>query len=340
MSAYDFKLYGFLMSPYSMKMRAYLRYRRIPYQWITGREANDVAHTKVATYMVPVLENPEGEFANDSTYLIDELEQRFPERRTEPNNEADAFLAYLIEDFSDEWLISPFFMHRWNLDRDQAHNSRWILYEVFKGHIVEGQFDQMADGWKQRQTGLLPLVSGMPEAYDLLDESLHAFLDIMERVATSGMFLFGSRPSRAEFAIYGRLSQLLQDLTPTEFMREKYMYTSRWIGVLEDLSGHSGEWQALSTDHEALASSPVADILRLSGKYHLPMLKAVVDAANSGAEAFSVDIGGHAYERKLHPRFVPCLPVLQQRFAVLSDPARESLEPLLKETGCLEYLAT
>lgn len=334
----DYKLYGFLMSPYSMKMRAYLRYRRIPFQWITGKQANDIAHTRVDTYMVPVLENPEGEFANDSTYLIDGLEQEFSERRTEPDNEADAFLAFMVEDFSDEWLISPFFMHRWNLERDQAHNSRWILYEFFDGKVDNDQFDSAADGWTQRQTGLVRAVTGLPETYDLVDESLHAFLSIMERAVKSGLFFFGSRPSRAEFAIYGRLSQLLQDLTPTEFMRERYMFVSRWIGMMEDLSGVAGDWQAVSPDAQTLMSSPIAEILRLSSKYHLPMLKANLDALNTGSDSYSFEIEGRTYHREVHPRFAPCLPALQQRYSALSAEAKRALHDLLDESECLEYL--
>ena len=89
----DYKLYGFTMSPFSMKMRAYFRYRRIPFLWISGQRANDVAQSKVETYMVPVLENPGGEFKNDSTLIIDELEETFFEHRTTPDHEAALYRA-------------------------------------------------------------------------------------------------------------------------------------------------------------------------------------------------------------------------------------------------------
>jgi len=70
------ELYGMLMSPYSMKMRAYLRYRRIPFNWRTGLIANHIAETKVQTYMIPVMGYPDGTFENDSTPIIDKLKQR------------------------------------------------------------------------------------------------------------------------------------------------------------------------------------------------------------------------------------------------------------------------
>ena len=43
------------------------------------------------------------------------LEESIPTRRTEPENEADAFLAFLIEDFADEWLLWPFFRCHFSL---------------------------------------------------------------------------------------------------------------------------------------------------------------------------------------------------------------------------------
>jgi len=36
-----YTLHGFTMSPFSMKMRSYMRYRRIPFIWSTGERANE-----------------------------------------------------------------------------------------------------------------------------------------------------------------------------------------------------------------------------------------------------------------------------------------------------------
>jgi glutathione S-transferase len=223
------QLYGMLMSPYSMKMRAYLRYRRIPFQWCNDARANHIAETKVETYMVPVIKYPNGTFENDSTPIIDKFEASIAQRRTDPENEADAFLAYLIEDFADEWLLWPFFMSRWKTQADQKHNSQWILYEALSGNLPDDGFEAMAEFWANRQIDLVQRVCGSPANDDILNESLHAFLRIMENKVTNGLFFFGSRPSRAEIAIYGILSQLIQDISATADMRENYTFTTRWV---------------------------------------------------------------------------------------------------------------
>ncbi len=334
----EYKLYGFLMSPYSMKMRAYLRYRRIPFTWITGEAANTVAMTKVETYMVPVLEYPNGSFANDSTPLITDLDTRYPERSTTPDDEADAFLSLLVEDFADEWLVGPFFLHRWETEADQAHNASWIIYEYFGGNIDHDQFEAMTQMWRDRQTGLLPAVSGWPESYDMLKSSLREFLDVMERQVSNRPFFFGSRPSRAEFAIYGMLSQLLQDLTANQLMRQHYPLTSRWISVVDELSGFEGEWQKLSESPEAIKQSTVYECLKLSAKYHLPMLQANQAAFDSEQKHYFIEVDGVRHKRRALPRFLPCLPALQAHYQALSDSAKQSLLSVLSESGCLPYL--
>ncbi len=340
MTSADYRLYGMLMSPYSMKMRAYLRYRRIPFRWVNSLEANTVAQTKVSTYMVPVLENPEGVFKNDSTHMITELEGIFPERRADPENEADCFLAHLIEDFADEWLVSPFFLHRWREKLDQKHSSQWIIYEALEGNLDPEKFTLMSDGWKTRQIGLLPYVCGQSDVYDILDESLHAFLRIIENAVSSGLFFFGTRPSRAEFGIYGQLSQLIQDATARDFMHQDYNLTARWVSIIDDLSGKEGDWEPLSTDAGKLSASPVVEILKLCGKYHLPMLQANLEAIESGNQRFAFDVDNRAYARFAHNRHSPCLPALQKRYMAISPDSKEFINTVLADTGCLQYLTS
>lgn len=331
------KLYGMLMSPFSMKMRAYMRYRRIPFQWINDLRSDEVARKKVETYMIPVIEYPEGTFENDSTPIIDKFEKNIPERRTDPENEADAFLAYLIENFADEWLLWPFFMHRWRLETDQKHNSQWILYEGMKGEVKNDDFETMSEFWANRQIDLVAKICGSPGNDDILDDSLQTFLGIMEKAVTKGLFFFGSRPSRAEIAIYGILSQEIQDFTASAFMREKYNFTTRWVSIIDDLSGVEGEWEPLSTDEEKLVSSPVAKMLKLSAKYHLPLLQANEKALANDETTFSFDIDGTDFKRISHDRHSICLPELRKRYAALSSESKAALETVLKETGCMEY---
>ena len=54
------RLYGALGSPYSMKMRAILRYRRLPHLWVQMRADTPNVFAKVKAPVIPVLEYAEG----------------------------------------------------------------------------------------------------------------------------------------------------------------------------------------------------------------------------------------------------------------------------------------
>ena len=70
-------------SPYSVKMRAYLRFRRIPFKWVASMTLQragamnnffDELFPELKAKVIPVLVRPDGTYANDSTLLILELE--------------------------------------------------------------------------------------------------------------------------------------------------------------------------------------------------------------------------------------------------------------------------
>jgi len=163
---------------------------------------------------------------------------------------------------------------------------------------------------------------------------------VIESAVSKQRFFFGSRPSRAEIGLFGILSQEIQDLTTSEFMRTDYNRIRRWLGLIDDMSGCEGEWQPLSTDADKLIASPVAEILKLSAKYHLPLLQANDEALAKGEKSLSFDIDGTPFNRIAHKRHAECLSALQQHYAALSQESKNALQQVLAETGCLPYFAT
>src|SRR6059058_2410376 len=108
------KLAGGFGSPYSRKMRAVLRFRRIPFRWIMRGSTADVGIPPVPVALIPVLVFPgeTGAYDDamiDSTFQIRRLETMFNERSIVPADPAIAFLQELIEDYADEWLTKAMF---------------------------------------------------------------------------------------------------------------------------------------------------------------------------------------------------------------------------------------
>ena len=98
-----YRLIGGAGSPYSMKIRALMRYRRIPFDWMLRNHVGDeVAHVKPP--VIPILHNRQDDsYRNDSTPLVSYLEEQVPTPRSViPDDPCDAFLSYLIEDLAEE----------------------------------------------------------------------------------------------------------------------------------------------------------------------------------------------------------------------------------------------
>jgi glutathione S-transferase len=281
-----------------------------------------------------VLEYPDGSFANDSTPLIHDLEARHADRSIVPVDPGHAFLAQLIEDFADEWLTKAMFGYRWLAEVDQLQMSQWLAFDAFKGGGA-GRIEQFATSFRARQVGRMALVGCTAENFPLIEQSTRRVLGALESHVVNDHWLFGSRPSLAEFGIYGQLSQLGVDPTPQAMLRAEYPHVYRWLLHVDDASGIDGDWQAADAPLAAVVPLLLAEIGRVYG----PFLLANAAALAVGQPMFRIDVDGLPYEQGVFKYQARCLADLRVRHAGLDAASRQRIDPLLDAAGCLTFLA-
>lgn len=332
-----YRLIGELSSPYTVKLRSVLRYRRLPYlfQIRTPTVATELQRLQPA--LVPVLQFPEdGSLHVDSTPLIYLLERRHPgRRRVVPGDPGLALLAHLVEDLADEWISKCMFHYRWQTPADREFAARWIEASHRPGRGDPQLRNHMAD-FIERQVSRMALVGSTEENRPLIEATFRQLLAILERhLTTDGDFLFGSRPSLAEFALMGQLYPMSIDPTPMAIMREAAPFTYLWVERMGDMSGVEGNWRGAEEPHPPA----VVDLLRLAGTHYLPFLQANAHALANGKQELAVQLEGQHFRQGVFRYQGKCLKWLRDELASLSPGPRGRIEPLLRETGCWDYLA-
>lgn len=333
--AQPYRVIGSSLSPYSVKLRAVLRYRRLPHIWLerTAARLAEIRHIRPA--IVPVLQFPEdGSYHADSTPLIYALDARHPEaRRVVPEDPGLAFLAHLLEDMADEWGTKILFLYRWGSEPDRSFVSRCLARELL-GPAGEERLRETAAAIAKRQTERMSLVGCTEENGPIIEESFTHLLTLFESHLEHCEYFFGTRPSLADFGWYGQLMQLACDPTPHWIMRDTAPETLGWTKRLDDASGIEGDWPP----PEAPLGAGVRHLLCCVGELYLPFLCANHKAITAGRADFTLTLFGRPYRQSASSYQAKCLDWLRQEFAALSDEARERIAPALKESGCWEAL--
>lgn len=328
-----YRLIGSTASPYALKMRSLLRYRRIAFDWVIMTPELRRATAHLRPMLIPVLQYPDGIYRNETSALTRDLEQRHVGRSVIPDRPGIAFLSDLIEDFSDEWVVKPLFLYRWWDPEDQAYVSRWGAEEwsVFEPGLTR---DEIVEQFRQRQVSRMPILGVTRENYDLLAESYKRVLRACEPHVGIGRFIFGTRPSIADLALYGQLSELGSDPTPLKIMRDIAPFTDHWVRRADDLSGVDGAWQSAQ---EGISQWAI-DLLRIVGELYLPFLTANEKAFRDERQRLEISAWGLPYVLAPFKYQVKCLAALRSSFAALDENERKSVTPVLEATGCLPYL--
>jgi glutathione S-transferase len=328
-----YRLIGSTASPYTIKLRALLRYRRIPFDWVIMTRAPRKQAEHLRPNLIPVLQYPDGSLRGETTTLAYDLEARHLDRSVIPEDKAIAFVCDLLEDLADEWAVKPLFLYRWWAPEDQAYVSRWAAEEWSVSDVEAGSAEEI-EHFLKRQISRMPILGATAENRPLLEESCYRILAAFEPHVGMTKYLFGSRPSLADFAWFGQLSELATDPTPMQIMREKAPFTDHWVRRLDDASGVDGKWYP----REQVLGGMAEALLGIVGEVYLPFLAANAEAFANGVERLEINVWGLPYALSPFKYQVKCLDLIRGKFAALGAEHRTALRPVLERTGCWEHL--
>jgi glutathione S-transferase len=328
-----FQVIGVESSPYSVKVRAVLRYRRLPYTWLCRMPQFYPPLADVRPLLMPVVRFPDGTYHIDSTPIILALEEQYPDTRSVlPDDPVLDLYGRLIEDMADEWLTKILFFYRFADDADRAFAPLWVMDDT-NPDIERPELAEKAELFLERQTGRMPLVGADESNRSVLETSMQRLVDILGQFVALDRFLFGGRPGIADFGLFGQLKTLCTDPTPAAMIREQAPRLEHWVRRADDLSGVEGAWQA---DPEP--NDTVLGLLALVGDTYLPFLAANAAALDDDADTLQVSLPGGPYRQKPFAYQRKCLAALRAAFAELPENCRMRAEPVLKKTGCLDVL--
>jgi glutathione S-transferase len=337
MSTVPLKLVGAHGSPYSRKMRAVLRYRRIPFRWILRGSAQDVGIPEVPVALIPVLVFPGAGGAGDeamidSTPQIRRLEQLYRERRVIHPDPVVAFLDSMIEDYADEWLTKVMFHYRWAYPPDVRKASEILpLDRDITAH--GGELARLSKAFAKRQVGRLAVVGSNETTKPIIEQSYRRLLTLLDAHLQVKPFLMGGRPGASDFGLFGQLSQLaLFDPTSSAVAASEAPRVIAWLHHVEDLGSlevSEADW----TPREELGHS-IRALLSELGRIYVPFLLANAAALERGEKQVECQIDGNRWVQRSFPYQVKCLGWLREGRTALSPEDRAAADRMLEGTGC------
>jgi glutathione S-transferase len=192
------RLYDWAPSPFCLKVRAILDYKRVPYERVNALSKMIEMRRRGASGKVPALEL-DGRLIVDSTDIAYALEARFPSPTILPVHPRERALGHAIEEWADESLYFTGLYYQW-IDAE----GRRLVPKAF-GRSLLGRaslllFDRRVRAQITGQgTGRKP----EPQLRADLERHLEAADALLD-----APFVLGDAPTLADFALMGQVVYL------------------------------------------------------------------------------------------------------------------------------------
>ncbi len=326
-----YRIYGSELSPYSIKVRSYFRYKKIPHEWVIRSMDKMPEFQKYAKLpLVPLVVTPEDKGIQDSTPIIEAMEKLFPEPSIYPVDPVLRFLSALIEEYADEWGNKPMFHYRWTYGADQDSAAYRIAKDQAPPGSAEPALQATAQMVRRRMVPRLKFVGSSEKTKETVEGSFRRQTAILEKHLAARPYLFGGRPSLADFGLYAQLYQCSTDPTPGAYMKEHAPRTLAWVHRMLDPrnEGPFEDWKNLRVALLPLLRDEV-------GQIFLPWSTANAKAVATGQKELAMELEGRPYAQEPQKYAAKSLGWLKEKYEASRS---GKLDAILEDTGCLPWL--
>ena len=322
-----YRVIGSEESPYSVKVRSYFRYKNIDHEWMERSAAGDLFTKHARLPLVPLVVTPDDTGIQDSTPIIEAMEERFPEPSIHPDEPIAAFVSALLEEFGDEWGNKWMFHLRWAREIDQMTVSRRFA----KRSAPPEQVEEVAKTIRERMVPRVWFVGANEVTAPQIEQSFQDTLALLDAHLATRTHLFGGRPAFADFALWGQIYNAGRDPTGGGWVGQ-HANVVQWIErmLTPASAGDFEPWADLAPTLTPLLSDQVAGVF-------LPWSVANAAAIAAGDEEFEVTLKGQRWVQKPQKYHARSLAALRAKYAAAEGNAE--LDDLLEATGCRSYLA-
>ena len=333
----DLRLVGVGASPYTRKLRAALRFRRLPFRFVVmgDKEANALPARPLPLLPYIVFPTADGDpltAMSDTTPILNHLEETYAERRLRPSDPALNLIDLLLEDYGDEWLSKCMFHYRWSYAADTRKASAYLPYTGAM-QITREQGERAERAFASRQISRIGVVGSNPVTAPIIENSWRRFLEVFEAHIQNQPYLLGQRPGAGDFAVFGQMTMLvITDPTPGQVAMEVSPRAYAWTERLEDVSGlevSEADWVDLSDPPPTLRS-----LLCEVGRVYAPFMIGNANAVARGAKQVECEVDGQRWVQESFVYQAKCLGWLRKAYFALDDAERGRVDRLLLGTGC------
>jgi glutathione S-transferase len=326
-----YRIIGAEMSPYSVKVRSYFRYKAIPHQWVLRNAASQADYEKYARMpIIPLVVTPDGKGIQDSTPIIDAMEKLYPAPSIHPDDGIASFVSALIEEFGDEWGNKWMFHYRWAREVDQVSSAGRIA-RMRGPKAAEQEHAAFTEKVRARMVDRVWFVGSNEMTAPQIEAGFMDMLGLLDSHLAGRPYLFGGRPAFGDFGLWGQIYQMWTDPTAGAIIGGGAPHVLDWVQRMlwPKAEGEFEAWSALEPTLMPILTEQV-------GAQFMPWTCANEKALTEAREEFSVTLGDKIWTQKPQKYHARSLGMLRAKYAAVAD--KTALDPVLEAAGCLAGL--